>query len=101
MQPSVLMEPVLLKMATKYNRSAAQVVQNWAWSYGVPTNARTNDPNHMVENLNAFDFTLSDSDRATLLALPQDSCDLDHSFYECAPTAATNVKAAHPLQQAR
>ena len=85
MRPSILQEPALQAMAKKYNRSEAVVLQNWAWSYGIPTNARSNDPEHMRENLNAFDFKMDDVDRATLLAMPQDYCSIDKGFYECAP----------------
>lgn len=59
---SALEEPVVKAMAAKHSKSAAQVVQRWAWQQGVVLNPRTLNEEHMKENLDIFDFQLSDDE---------------------------------------
>eukprot|EP00049_Salpingoeca_infusionum_P017682 m.353992 g.353992 ORF g.353992 m.353992 type:complete len:364 (+) comp16891_c0_seq1:321-1412(+) len=84
MSPTILEDPLIVKMAQKYKVSPAQFIQNWAWSFGVPTNARTYNKAHMVENLNAFSFTIDKDDVTSVLQLPENYCK-DDQWYECAP----------------
>jgi diketogulonate reductase-like aldo/keto reductase len=87
MSPTELQDPLVLALAAKYARSPAQVLINFLWQLGITSNPRTRSAPHMVENLNAFDFALTDGEVNTLLASPQDWCTVDKGDYECAPAS--------------
>lgn len=53
---------VLVKIGKKYNKTAAQVVLRWLIQRDVVAIPRTDNPVYMKENLNVFDFKLSDTD---------------------------------------
>eukprot|EP00039_Didymoeca_costata_P004946 m.77152 g.77152 ORF g.77152 m.77152 type:complete len:372 (+) comp12606_c0_seq3:76-1191(+) len=59
---TMLDEPILIEIGKHYNKSAAQIALRWEWQLGVVTNPRTHSREHMMENLNIFDFELSASD---------------------------------------
>jgi len=59
---TILALPVIQNIAKVHGCSAAQVLQKWAWQQGIVMNVRTSNPDHMKENLNFFDFNLSDSE---------------------------------------
>ena len=84
MSPTLLVDPTIGKIAAAHKRTPAEIIQAWAWSQGVATNARSANPTHMQENMNYFDIQLSDAETAAITALPQDYCSID-DWYECAP----------------
>eukprot|EP01062_Namystynia_karyoxenos_P008790 TRINITY_DN13102_c0_g1_i1.p1 TRINITY_DN13102_c0_g1~~TRINITY_DN13102_c0_g1_i1.p1 ORF type:complete len:439 (+),score=82.47 TRINITY_DN13102_c0_g1_i1:141-1319(+) len=85
MAPTLLQDPVVLRIAARLGRTAAQVVVNWQWAvHGVPLNPRTENATHMRENLDALEFTLSAEDVKAINDLPQDWCSEDSEWYECA-----------------
>ena len=49
---------------------------------GIPTNPRTQNKDHMIENLNSFDFELSMDEIIELMSFKQDTCDIDPHYYE-------------------
>ncbi|TCO05376.1 aldo/keto reductase [Natronoflexus pectinivorans] len=53
---------VLAEIGKKYNKTNAQVSLRWHYQRGIVTIPRTSQKAHMVENLNIFDFELSDKD---------------------------------------
>jgi len=53
---------VLAEIGKKYNKSNAQVSLRWHYQRGVVTIPRTSKKEHMMENLNIFDFVLDDAD---------------------------------------
>lgn len=53
---------LLKEVGTKYNKSASQVSLRWLLQKGVAAIPKTSSQNHLVENLEVFDFTLSDED---------------------------------------
>ena len=59
---TVLQEPTIVNIAKSHNRTAAQVILRWEWQQGVLAQPRTVNPDHMNENLNYFDFVLSDDE---------------------------------------
>lgn len=69
--PSLLMEPKIQAIATRVNKTAAQVILRWVAQQGFPTNPRTQNTEHMKENLDVFDWELSDSDMQMLSNMPQ------------------------------
>jgi len=65
----LLDDPKLLEVGKKYGKSAAQVVLRWNTQRGIVTIPKTVRKERLVENLNIFDFTLSEEDSAYLYTL--------------------------------
>ena len=59
---TILALPVIQNIAKAHQRTAAQVLQQWQWQQGIVVNPRTWNQDHMKENLNFFDFKLSDDE---------------------------------------
>jgi diketogulonate reductase-like aldo/keto reductase len=51
--------PHVREIASEVNKTAAQVLIRWQLQKGLTVNPRTLNPAHMAENLNTFDFVLS------------------------------------------
>jgi D-xylose reductase len=64
-------DPTALKIAAAHNRTAAQVLLQWQYTLGLPTNVRSQNVEHMRENLEAYSFTLSAEELKTLSTMPQ------------------------------
>lgn len=52
----------------KYGKTGAQVSLKWIVQQGIPVIPKTDDAKHMAENVDLFDWTLSDEDMGTLTA---------------------------------
>jgi len=89
MAPTPLQDPIAAQVAKKYAVTPAQVLLNWQYRLQVPTNPRCQNLKHMQDNLNAYNFTLTQDDINLLLSAPQDYCSMDPDFYECAPDMFT------------
>jgi len=61
--------PVLVDIATKYNKSVAQVIIRWLVEQDVIVLAKTVRPERMKENLDVFDFELTEEDKKAIAAL--------------------------------
>ena len=61
--------PVLNEIGAKYGKSAAQVILRWHLQRGVVVIPKSAHIERMQENLNVFDFTLSEEDMANIAAL--------------------------------
>jgi len=85
MSSTLLEDPVIVSLAKQYNRTPAQVLLRWAYQLGVPTNPRSMNETHMLENLEIFSnpFTINDNDMNRINSLAQDTCDVDPNWYEC------------------
>jgi diketogulonate reductase-like aldo/keto reductase len=69
----------------KYNKTGAQVALKWLVQQGIPAIPKSDNPHHMWESIDIFDFKLSDDDMAALTSAtvppvaggpsPQDSGD--------------------------
>ena len=59
---TILQEPTIVDIAKSHSRTPAQVILRWEWQQGVLAQPRTVNPEHMKENLNYFDFVLSDDE---------------------------------------
>ena len=68
---TILQLPAVQQIAKAHGRTAAQVIQRWAWHQGIVVNPRTMNPTHMKENLNFFDFELTDGEMKVLSSLPK------------------------------
>ena len=67
----LLAEPVLAKIAEAHGKTAAQVILRWMLQEGVVTFPKTTNPQHILDNIDVFDFELSDDEMARINALPQ------------------------------
>lgn len=61
--------PAILGIGQRLGRTAAQVILRYELQQGMVINPRTKDVEHMRQNLDVFDFSLDDSDVATLAGL--------------------------------
>jgi len=71
MTETILEESLVKDIAKKHSRSPAQVLIRWVIQQGIPTNPRTMVIDHMKENLNVFNWTLSDDEMTALNSMPQ------------------------------
>ena len=58
----VLQDPVIQEIANQYGKTPAQVILRWHLQSDVVAIPKTVTPSRMDENLNVFDFELSDAD---------------------------------------
>ena len=63
--------PVLQQMAKKYGKTVAQLCIRFAIQTGLVPLPKSSHPQRMRENLNVFDFTISEEDMSRLSTLPQ------------------------------
>jgi diketogulonate reductase-like aldo/keto reductase len=59
MQGQLLDNPVLKKIASKYQKSAAQIILRWDLQNGVVTIPKSTKEHRIIENASVFDFTLT------------------------------------------
>jgi len=69
--PTLLEEPSVKQIAQRVGKSVAQVWLRWHVQQGIPTQPRSLNPAHMKENLDVFDWQLSDDDMKLLGSMPQ------------------------------
>ena len=65
----ILEEPMLETMAKKHGKSVAQVVLRWHIQRGVAVIPKSNSKERIIENMNVFDFELSQDETAAITAL--------------------------------
>lgn len=53
---------VIKELATKYNKTSAQIILRWQLQAGYIVIPGSSNPNHIAENYNVFDFELSSED---------------------------------------
>jgi diketogulonate reductase-like aldo/keto reductase len=85
MSPTLLEDPVITSLAKAYKRTPAQILLRWIYQLGVPSNPRSMNETHMIENLDILSnpFTISNDDMARITNLAQDTCDVDPNWYAC------------------
>ena len=59
----------LKSIGAKYNKSVAQVILRWQLQRGIVVIPKSTHKERMAENLNVFDFALTDADMQTIAAL--------------------------------
>ena len=62
-------DEALVEIAERCGKTPAQVIIRWNLQHGVVPIVKANDMDHVRENLDVFDFELSDDDMATLNGL--------------------------------
>jgi 2,5-diketo-D-gluconate reductase A len=66
---NIFQNEVLLSIAAKYKKSAAQVILRWLVQRGIVTLAKSTRKERMLENISVFDFELSADDMAAMTTL--------------------------------
>lgn len=64
--------PILIKIATKHNKSVAQVILRWLTQRNVVALAKSVNYERIEENFNIFNFTLDEEDMNTIKTLDQE-----------------------------
>jgi len=62
---------VLVSIGKKYNKSVAQVIIRWLVEQDIVVLAKSTKPERMAENLDVFDFALTDEDKAQIATLDE------------------------------
>lgn len=65
----IFTNPVLLDIASQYGKSPAQVILRWLIQRGIVVLAKSIHAERIRENLNIFDFSLTDADMTRITAL--------------------------------
>jgi diketogulonate reductase-like aldo/keto reductase len=68
-QGKVADDPVLIEIGEAHGKTPGQVTLRWQVQQGVVTIPRTRTPARLAENLDIFDFALSDGEMARIFAL--------------------------------
>ncbi|BCB05175.1 aldo/keto reductase [Bacillus sp. KH172YL63] len=69
MNAELLNHDLVIEIAEKYNKSAAQVILRWDIQHGIITIPKSMTPSRMKENINLDDFSLSEKEMKQLDAL--------------------------------
>ncbi|WP_405107929.1 aldo/keto reductase [Paenibacillus sp. FSL K6-1217] len=80
----MLAHPVLTEMAAKYNKTAAQVILRWNLERDIAVIPKSVTPARLKQNLELFDFSLSDEEMKRIAALDQNKrgfVDPQNKFY--------------------
>ena len=81
----IFTHPVLTQIGEKYGKTAAQVVLRWNTQRGVVIIPKSIHKERMEENLNIWDFTLSEEDMNAIATLDLGHSEIiDHSLAETA-----------------
>lgn len=59
---SELTEPLILKLADKYDKNVGQIILRWHIQRGILPVAKATTPQHQRRNLDIFDFTLTETE---------------------------------------
>jgi len=65
----LLREPTLVSIAEKYGKTPAQIVLRWHIELGIVAIPRSANPRRIAENIDVFDFSLTDAEIALISAL--------------------------------
>ena len=74
---SLIQEPVFTQLAEKYGKSNAQIILRWHTQVGNVVIPGSKNVDHIRDNINIFDFTLTDQELASIAAL-----DKNKRYYE-------------------
>lgn len=76
-----LNHPVIQKISQKYHKSVAQILLRWCIQHNLVVLPRSQNPDHIKENINIFDFQISSSDMNQLNSLNENY----RSLFDYAP----------------
>ena len=67
-----MQEPVFKKLGEKYGKTPAQVILRWHTQMGFVVIPGSKNVDHIRDNLNILDFTLTDAEMADIARLDKD-----------------------------
>lgn len=67
--PKLLDDPIIKAIAEKHKKTAAQICLNWAIDRGTIAIPKSANPERIRENIDVFDFELTDEDRGAINSL--------------------------------
>ena len=73
---NLMTEPIFTELAQKYGKGTAQIILRWSYQEGNVTFPKTLNPAHMADNIDIFDFELTEDEMARINTLPQ------HPYYQ-------------------
>ena len=76
----IFTDPDLTAIGKKYGKSAAQVALRWNVQRGVCVTAKSTKPERIRQNLDIFDFTLTDDEMKTISAKTLDHSEIINHF---------------------
>ncbi len=68
-EPLVIENPIILKIATNHNKTPAQVLLRWAIQRGTIVIPKSVTPQRIEENIQVFDFSLTETEMAEITSL--------------------------------
>jgi len=68
-QGTLLSDPVLTDIAARHGKTAAQVIIRWHLDSGLVVIPKSVRPERLRENIDVFDFTLSQEDMEQIVSL--------------------------------
>lgn len=74
---TLLEDPVIKELASKYKKTAAQVILNWHLSRGYVVIPKTSTPERLKENLECDNFEMSVEDLKRISSLNRDCRTID------------------------
>lgn len=66
---ALLTEPLFTKLGKKYGKSAAQIILRWHLQEGAVVFPSSTNPKHLAQNIEVFDFELSDDEMHQIQAM--------------------------------
>ena len=88
--PGLLKEEVFAKLADKYRKSSAQIVLRWATQMNFITIPGSKNPDHIRDNGDIFDFSLTDDEMAEIAKL-----DGTKKYYNASKEEVAKYAAMH------
>ena len=70
---SLISEPIFKKLGEKYGKTPAQVILRWHTQMGFAVIPGSKNVDHIRDNLNILDFSLTDSEMAEIAKLDSDT----------------------------
>ncbi|CAH0551390.1 unnamed protein product [Brassicogethes aeneus] len=80
--PDILNNPVVVEIAKNHNKKAAQVLLKHADQRGLVTIPKSTNPERLRQNIDIFDFTLTEEEMSKLNALDKKARILDFSAFK-------------------
>lgn len=90
---NIFQNDTLKKIAEKYNKSVAQVIVRWLVEQNIIVLAKSVKPERMAENINVFDFSLTDEDKAAIASLNEG----ESQFFSHADPSVIKMMASRKL----
>lgn len=76
-------DPLLIEIATRHHKTVGQVILRWLVQRGIVTLTRTEKKERMIENIDIFDFALTEEEMAMIKTLDRkDGNSFDNRYPE-------------------